>query len=432
MKQSIAARILIVDDEAVIRRTFKSVLEMEPYEIDEAVDGIDCLAKVKQKKYDVIFLDIRMPRVDGMEVLEQLQTISCDSSVVMISGHGNIETAVESVKRGAFDYLQKPLDLNRILITIRNALDRSSLITETKVLRRKHQGKIQEIIGESESIRKVKEKIELAAPVDGARVLIMGPNGTGKELVARWIHEKSPRRDGPFVEVNCAAIPSELIESIMFGHIKGAFTGAIKDQSGKFEQAHGGTLFLDEIGDMSLSAQAKILRALQEHKIARVGGDKDMSVDVRVIAATNKDLRREIEHGHFREDLYNRLEVIDIYVPSLNERIEDIPSLIEHFSKHICEEYRIAEKKFTLDALIALQSIDWSGNIRQLRNVVERLIILSPGRPEITDLDIAEHITARSRRSNNPLSEVFNRYNSMDEMLRYMAAEYMKFKGKPA
>ena len=431
MKQSISARILIVDDEAVIRRTFKSVLEMEPYEVDEAVDGYDCLVKVKQKKYDVIFMDIKMPRIDGLEVLDQLQTLSPDSSVVMISGHGNIETAVESVKKGAFDYLAKPLDLNRIHITIRNALDRSTLVTETKVLRRRvGQSKVQEIIGDSDAIQKVKEKIDMAAPVDGARVLIMGPNGTGKELVARWIHEKSPRRDGLFVEVNCAAIPSELIESIMFGHIKGSFTGAIKDQIGKFEQANGGTLFLDEIGDMSLEAQAKILRALQERKITRVGGEKDINVDVRIIAATNKNLREEIARGRFREDLYNRLEVIDIYVPSLNERKEDIPLLVEQFSKIICEEYGIADKKFTIDAIIGLQNIDWTGNIRQLRNVVERLIIFSRDKPEITDSDIMEHVTAR--RGRNPYEELFNRFDTMEEMLRYMASEFMKFKGKPA
>ena len=431
MKQSISARILIVDDEAVIRRTFKSVLEMEPYEVDEAVDGYDCLVKVKQKKYDVIFMDIKMPRIDGLEVLDQLQTLSPDSSVVMISGHGNIETAVESVKKGAFDYLAKPLDLNRIHITIRNALDRSTLVTETKVLRRRvGQSKVQEIIGDSDAIQKVKEKIDMAAPVDGARVLIMGPNGTGKELVARWIHEKSPRRDGLFVEVNCAAIPSELIESIMFGHIKGSFTGAIKDQIGKFEQANGGTLFLDEIGDMSLEAQAKILRALQERKITRVGGEKDINVDVRIIAATNKNLREEIARGRFREDLYNRLEVIDIYVPSLNERKEDIPLLVEQFSKIICEEYGIADKKFTIDAIIGLQNIDWTGNIRQLRNVVERLIIFSRDKPEITDSDIMEHVTAR--RGRNPYEELFNRFDTMEEMLRFMAAEFMKFKGKPA
>jgi two-component system, NtrC family, nitrogen regulation response regulator NtrX len=431
MKQSIAARILIVDDEAVIRRTFKSVLEMEPYEVDEAGDGYECLAKVKQKKYDVIFMDIKMPRIDGMEVLEQLQTLSPESSVIMISGHGNIETAVESVKKGAFDYLAKPLDLNRIHITIRNALDRSSLVTEAKVLRRRvSQAKVQEIIGESEVIQKVKEKIDLAAPIDGARVLIMGPNGTGKELVARWIHEKSPRREGQFVEVNCAAIPSELIESIMFGHIKGSFTGAIKDQIGKFEQANGGTLFLDEIGDMSLDAQAKILRALQERKITRVGGEKDIAVDVRVIAATNKNLRDEIARGRFREDLYNRLEVIDIYVPSLNERKEDIPLLVEQFTKNICEEYGIPEKRFNVDAIIALQNIDWSGNIRQLRNVVERLIILCRDRQVITDADIVEHVV--SRRGRHQFDELFNRFETMEEMLRYMASEFMKYKGKPA
>ena len=393
--------------------------------------ALPIFVKVKQKKYDVIFMDIKMPRIDGLEVLDQLQTLSPDSSVVMISGHGNIETAVESVKKGAFDYLAKPLDLNRIHITIRNALDRSTLVTETKVLRRRvGQSKVQEIIGESDSIQKVKEKIEMAAPVDGARVLIMGPNGTGKELVARWIHEKSPRRDGLFVEVNCAAIPSELIESIMFGHIKGSFTGAIKDQIGKFEQANGGTLFLDEIGDMSLEAQAKILRALQERKITRVGGEKDIAVDVRIIAATNKNLREEIARGRFREDLYNRLEVIDIYVPSLNERKEDIPLLVEQFSKIICEEYGIADKKFTIDAIIGLQNIDWTGNIRQLRNVVERLIIFSRDKPEITDSDIMEHVTAR--RGRNPYEELFNRFDTMEEMLRFMAAEFMKFKGKPA
>jgi two-component system, NtrC family, nitrogen regulation response regulator NtrX len=430
MKQNIVARILIVDDEAVIRRTLKSVLEMEPYEVDEAGDGVECLAKVKLKKYDVIFLDIKMPRIDGMEVLEQLQGICPDTSVVMISGHGNIETAVDSVKKGAFDYLAKPLDLNRILITIRNALDRSSLITETKVLRRRvNQAKVQEIVGDSECIKKVKEKIELAAPVD-ARVLIMGPNGTGKELIARAIHEKSARRDGPFVEVNCAAIPSELIESIMFGHIRGSFTGAIKDQTGKFEQANGGTLFLDEIGDMSLEAQAKILRALQERKISRVGGDKDVNVDVRIISATNKNLRDEIARGRFREDLYNRLEVIDVYVPSLNERTEDIPQLVEHFTKQICDEYGIAVKRFNIDAIIALQNVDWTGNIRQLRNVVERLIILCREKAEISDSDIEEHVMAR--RGGHPLSELFNRFESMEEMLRFLGAEYMRFKGKPA
>jgi DNA-binding NtrC family response regulator len=430
MKQNNATRILIVDDESVIRRTIRDILEMNHYEVDEAGDGVTCLAKVKQKKFDVIFLDIRMPRVDGLEVLEQLQTICPETSVVMISGHGNIETAVECVKKGAFDYLSKPLDLNRILITIRNALDRSSLISETKVLRRKANiAKVQDIIGDSDAIKLVKEKIELAAPVDGARVLIMGPNGTGKELVARWIHEKSPRREAPFVEVNCAAIPSELIESIMFGHIKGSFTGAYKDQVGKFEQANGGTLFLDEIGDMSLDAQAKILRALQERKITRVGGDKDINVDVRVIAATNKRLRDEINAGRFREDLYNRLEVIDIYIPSLNDRIEDIPLLVEHFNKMICEEYGVAEKKFTIDAIIALQNIDWSGNIRQLRNVVERLIIFCRDKNVITDDEVRTHIVAR-RQGSHPLEDLFNKFNTMEDLVRYITVEFEKYKGK--
>ena len=345
MKKNIAAHILIVDDEPQIRRALKSVLEMEPYEVDEAIDGVDCVSKIKQKKYDVIFLDIRMPLMDGMEALDKIQELSPDSSVIMISGHGSIETAVESVRKGAYDFLAKPLDLNRILITIRNALDRSNLITEIKTVRKQsHQGKVQDIIGESEAIRKVKTKIDQAAPMDNARVLIIGPNGTGKELVARHIHEKSPRQAAPFIEVNCAAIPSELIESILFGHIRGSFTGAIKDQVGKFEQANGGTLFLDEIGDMSPSAQAKILRALQESKITRVGGDKDIRVNVRIIAATNKNLREEINNGRFREDLYNRLEVVDIYVPSLNERTEDIPMLIEHFTETLCSEYGLPEK----------------------------------------------------------------------------------------
>ena len=322
----IIARILIVDDEQPIRRALKSVLDNEPYEVDEAVDGVDGVEQAKKKKYDVIFLDIRMPRMDGLEAIGKILEVSPDSSIVMISGHGDIATAVDSVRRGAFDYLQKPLDLNRVLITIRNALNRSSLITETKVLRRKaaQNSKVQEIIGQSELIQKVKAKIDMAAPVD-ARVLILGPNGTGKELVARWIHEKSARRDAPFVEVNCAAIPSELIESILFGAKKGAYTGAFQDMVGKFEQAHGGTLLLDEVGDMSLQAQAKILRALQENKVTRVGDTKDISVDVRVIAATNKNLREEINKGLFREDLYNRLEVVDIYVPALNDRKEDIP-----------------------------------------------------------------------------------------------------------
>ena len=432
MKKNIVAHILIVDDEAYIRRTLKSVLENEPYEVDEAVDGVDCLSKIKQKKYDVIFLDIRMPRMDGMEALEKVQELSPESSVVMISGHGNIETAVESVRKGAFDFLQKPLDLNRVLITIRNALDRSNLITETKVLQRRvHQSKVQEITGDSESISKVKQQIEMAAEADGARVLIMGPNGTGKELVARHIHEKSARRNAQFVEVNCAAIPSELIESILFGHIKGSFTGAIKDQIGKFEQAHGGTLFLDEIGDMSLKAQATILRALQENKITRVGSDKDIKVDVRIISATNKNLREEISKGRFREDLYNRLEVIDIYVPSLNERKEDIPTLVNYFLKTISAEYGFkTEKEFSIDAIIALQNINWTGNIRQLRNVVERLLIYCRDKKIITDEDIEKHVHAN--RGQHRYEDLFNKHDTLEDLLRFMASEYKKFKGVKA
>ena len=408
------------------------MLENEPYEVDEAVDGVDCLSKIKQKKYDVIFLDIRMPRMDGMEALEKVQELSPETSIIMISGHGNIETAVESVRKGAFDFLQKPLDLNRVLITIRNALDRSNLITETKVLQRRvHQSKVQEIMGDSESITKVKEQIEMAAEADGARVLIMGPNGTGKELVARHIHEKSVRKNAPFVEVNCAAIPSELIESILFGHIKGSFTGAIKDQVGKFEQAHGGTLFLDEIGDMSLKAQATILRALQENKITRVGSDKDIKVDVRIISATNKNLREEISRGRFREDLYNRLEVIDIYVPSLNERKDDIPVLVDYFLKTISSEYGFkTEKKFDINAIFALQNINWSGNIRQLRNVVERLLIYCRDKEVITEEDIEKHIHAS--RGQHRYEDLFNKYETLEDLLRYVASEYKKYQSVKA
>ena len=390
------------------------------------------MTKIKQKKYDVIFLDIRMPRMDGMEALEKVQELSPESSVVMISGHGNIETAVESVRKGAFDFLQKPLDLNRVLITIRNALDRSNLITETKVLQRRvHQSKVQDIIGNSEAIGKVKDQIEMAAQADGARVLIMGPNGTGKELVARHIHEKSARKSGPFVEVNCAAIPSELIESILFGHIKGSFTGAIKDQIGKFEQAHGGTLFLDEIGDMSLKAQATILRALQENKITRVGSDKDIKVDVRIISATNKNLREEINQQRFREDLYNRLEVIDIYVPSLNERKDDIPILVDYFLKMVSAEYGFkTEKEFSMEAFFALKNINWTGNIRQLRNVVERLLIYCRDKKVITDEDIEKHVHAS--RGQHRYEDLFNKHETLEELLRYVASEYKKFKGVKA
>nr|HRD08924.1 sigma-54 dependent transcriptional regulator [Saprospiraceae bacterium] len=324
------ARILIVDDDASIRRTLREILEFESYQVDESPDGLDALVKVKQQAYDVIILDIKMPKMDGMEAIERIQILCPDVPIVMISGHANIDTAVEAVKKGAFDFIQKPPDLNRLLITIRNAMDKSSLITEKKVLQKRvHKSMVQEMIGESKALEMIKQTVERIAPTD-ARVLINGRNGTGKELVARWIHEKSNRVEGPIIEVNCAAIPSELIESELFGHEKGSFTSAHKMRLGKFEQAHGGTLFLDEIGDMSLSAQAKVLRALQENKITRVGGEKEIAVDVRVIAATNKDLRAEINKGNFREDLYHRLAVIVIEVPSLNERKEDIPSLVEH------------------------------------------------------------------------------------------------------
>ncbi|MBL7830692.1 MAG: sigma-54-dependent Fis family transcriptional regulator, partial [Saprospiraceae bacterium] len=324
------AKILIVDDEQSIRRTLKEILEFEKYIVDEAADGFDCLVKLKQEKYDVIILDIKMPKLDGMDALDRIKELAQDIPVIMISGHATIDTAVETVKKGAFDFISKPPDLNRLLITIRNALDKSSLMYETKTLRRRVQkSSVQEIIGESKAIYKIKNTIERIAPTD-ARVLVTGPNGTGKELVARWIHEKSQRNDSPIIEVNCAAIPSELIESELFGHEKGSFTSAIKLRVGKFELANGGTLFLDEVGDMSLSAQAKVLRALQENQITRVGGDKSIHVDVRVIAATNKDLREEIAKGRFREDLYHRLAVIIVDVPALTDRLEDIPLLVEH------------------------------------------------------------------------------------------------------
>ena len=330
------AKILIVDDEAAIRRTLREILQFEKYDVDEAADGLEGLVKVKQKSYDVILLDIKMPKMDGMEALERIQELSPDTPVIMISGHGTIETAVEAVKKGAFDFLSKPPDLNRLLITVRNALDKSSLIGETKTLKRAvAKSKVQEIIGQSPAIQHIKSTIERVAPTD-ARVLVTGPNGSGKELIARWLHELSARSAQPIVEVNCAAIPSELIESELFGHEKGSFTSAVKQRIGKFEQAHGGTLFLDEIGDMSLSAQAKVLRALQENRITRVGGEKDISVDVRIVAATNKDLRREIEKGNFREDLYHRLAVIIIESPALNDRREDIPLLADHFLRIVC------------------------------------------------------------------------------------------------
>jgi two-component system, NtrC family, nitrogen regulation response regulator NtrX len=368
------SKILVIDDERSIRNTLKDILEYEKYEVDLAEDGKKGLEMVKQTGYDIILCDIKMPGMDGIEVLEQLNTLAPDSPVVMISGHGNIDTAVESIKKGAYDFIEKPLDLNRLLITIRNAMDKSTLVNETKILKKKVSKKY-EIIGSSPAIKKVIEMADRVAPTD-ARVLITGANGTGKELVARRIHDQSIRSSGPFVEVNCAAIPSELIESELFGHEKGSFTSAVKQRIGKFEQANGGTLFLDEIGDMSLSAQAKVLRALQENVISRVGGDKHIKVDVRVVAATNKNISEEIEKGRFREDLYHRLSVILIHVPPLNERLEDIPLLANHFVSLICNEYGMPEKTITDDAIAELQKISWTGNIREFRNVIERLIIL--------------------------------------------------------
>jgi two-component system, NtrC family, nitrogen regulation response regulator NtrX len=369
------SNILIIDDEKAIRKTLSEILSYEGYKIDEAGDGEEGLKRFKEKSYDVVLCDIKMPKLDGIEFLDKAREANPDVPVIMISGHGTIETAVEAVKKGAYDYISKPPDLNRLLITIRNAMDKTNLVAETKVLKRKV-SKVEEMIGESGPIALIKETIDKVAPTD-ARILVTGENGVGKELVARWVHEKSNRVTGPLIEVNCAAIPSELIESELFGHEKGSFTSAVKQRIGKFEQAHGGTLFLDEIGDMSLSAQAKVLRALQEGKITRVGGDKDISVDVRVIAATNKDLLQEVDEKNFRLDLYHRLSVIIIHVPSLNDRRDDIPLLVDKFLGDICADYGIAKKAIDRDALDALKEHNWTGNIRELHNVVERLIILS-------------------------------------------------------
>lgn len=369
------ATILIIDDEKSIRTTLSDILSYEGYKIEEAADGQEGINLFKKKQYDVVLCDIKMPKIDGMEFLEQAVEVNPDVPIIMVSGHGNIDNAVEAVKKGAFDFISKPPDLNRILITIRNALDKTSLVAETKTLRKKV-SRTQEMIGESDPIQRIRETIGKVAPTD-ARVLVTGENGVGKELVARWIHEKSNRAEAPLIEVNCAAIPSELIESELFGHEKGSFTSAIKQRIGKFEKANGGTLFLDEVGDMSLSAQAKVLRALQEGKITRVGGEKEINVDVRVIAATNKELLKEVEEKNFRLDLYHRLSVIIIHVPSLNDRVDDIPVLTEYFLENICADYGIVKKEINKDALKALQKHDWTGNIRELRNVVERLIILS-------------------------------------------------------
>lgn len=382
------SNILIIDDEKAIRKTLSEILSYEGYKIEEAGDGEEGLKKLKEKEFDVVLCDIKMPKIDGIEFLEKSREINSDTPIIMISGHGTIETAVEAVKKGAYDYISKPPDLNRLLITIRNAMDKNQLVAETKVLKRRV-SKVQEMIGESEPIRRIKDTIDKVAGTE-ARILITGENGVGKELVARWVHEKSARADGPLIEVNCAAIPTELIESELFGHEKGSFTSAIKQRIGKFEQANGGTLFLDEIGDMSANAQSKVLRALQEGKITRVGGDKDINVDVRVIAATNKDLLKEVEEKNFRLDLYHRLSVIIIHVPSLNERKDDIPLLVEKFLADVCADYGIAKKAIDKDAIEALKQHNWTGNIRELRNVVERLIILSG--KAITKSDVETYV----------------------------------------
>lgn len=378
------ASILIIDDEKAIRKTLSEILRYEGYTIDEAADGEEGLRKFSNSAYDIVLCDVKMPKMDGIEFLEKSKAINPDVPIIVISGHGNIETAVEAVKKGAFDFISKPPDLNRLLITLRNALDKQTLVRETKVLKRKV-GMVKEIIGNSKPINNIKDTIEKVAPT-GARVLITGENGVGKELVARWIHEKSNRSKGPMVEVNCAAIPGELIESELFGHEKGSFTSAIRQRIGKFEQANGGTLFLDEIGDMSLGAQAKVLRALQEGKITRVGADKDISVDVRIVAATNKDLLKEVDNKNFRLDLYHRLGVIIIHVPCLNDRREDIPLLIDYFLEMIAEEYGQSKKNIDKDALELLSQYNWTGNIRELRNVVERLVILSGKKIELQDV----------------------------------------------
>src|SRR5687767_3636726 len=418
------SKVLIDDDERSIRHTLRDILEIEKYDVDEAANGMECLVKVKQNQYDVIILDIKMPKMDGMDALDRIQEIARETPVVMISGHASIDTAVEAVKKGAFDFISKPPDLNRLLITLRNAMDKSELISERKVLQSKVSNtKTQPMVGQSKCMKDILSTIELVAPTE-ARVLVTGQNGTGKELVAHWIHQKSHRCDNPLIEVNCAAIPSELIESELFGHEKGAFTSAIKQRTGKFELANGGTIFLDEIGDMSLSAQAKVLRALQENKIIRVGGDKQIRVDVRVIAATNKDLRKLIDAGRFSEELYHRLAVIIIDVPPLKDRIDDIPPLIQHFCAEICKDYGIPEKSFDNKAIKKLQSLPWTGNIRELKNVVERLIILGGKSISAQDIDRFVLPTAQSIVE---MREVLSRFSDLRDLQRYIEQEFANY-----
>ncbi len=415
------AKVLIVDDDKGIRKTLTNILQFEKYQVDEAADGFECIIKLKRDDFDIIILDIKMPKMDGMETLERIQKLKPDIPVVMISGHGTIDTAVEAVKKGAYDFIQKPPDLNRMLITLRNAQDRSTLITEKKILQTKITGSQNTtIVGKSSKLKDMFDTIERVAPTE-ARVLVMGPNGTGKELVARKIHSQSNRKENSLIEVNCAAIPSELIESELFGHEKGSFTSAVKQRIGKFELANNGTLFLDEIGDMSLSAQAKVLRALQENRITRVGGEKEIKVNVRVIAATNKDLKKQIKLGKFREDLYHRLAVIIINVPPLNERLEDIPLLVEHFSKLICKEYSVAKKDFTAGAIKELQKMGWTGNIRELRNVVERLIIL--GGKSVSKIDVQKYVL-NNQKEKDAINELFNKFDNLNEVYEFIKDKY--------
>jgi len=422
------ARILIIDDERAIRNTLREILEYEDYEVEDVDNGIDGIELIRNNEYDLILCDIKMNRMDGMEVLSEGLSIRPDLPFIMISGHGTVETAVEASKKGAFDFISKPPDLNRLLITVRNALDRGSLVVETKVLKRKV-SKVRPILGNSQAIAKIKETIDRVAPTD-ARVLITGANGSGKELVARWLHEKSNRSNAPLIEVNCAAIPSELIESELFGHEKGSFTSAIKQRIGKFESASGGTLFLDEIGDMSQATQAKVLRALQENKITRVGGEKEIEVDVRVVAATNKDLLKEIEAGNFRMDLYHRLSVILIHVPPLTERKDDIALITQNFLEEICNDYNMPPKKISDAALDALKALPWTGNIRELRNMIERLIILSD--KTITDEDVRAFANpsapAPASNDNAAPQTDFNQFKNFQDYKDYAEREYIKFK----
>lgn len=426
------AKILIVDDERAIRNTLREILEYEDYEVEDVDNGIDGLSLIQKQNFDLVLCDIKMNKMDGMEVLSEGLAIKPDLPFIMISGHGTIETAVEASKKGAYDFISKPPDLNRLLITVRNALERGNLVTETKVLKRRV-SKVREILGNSPAISKIKDTIDRVAPTE-ARVLVTGANGSGKELVARWLHEKSSRANGPIIEVNCAAIPSELIESELFGHEKGSFTSAVKQRIGKFEQANGGTLFLDEIGDMSHSAQAKVLRALQENKITRVGGEKEIEVNVRVVAATNKDLQQEIEQNNFRMDLYHRLSVILIHVPPLSDRKDDIPILAESFCNEICSEYGMPVKKFSDGAIDALKALPWTGNIRELRNMVERLIILSE--KTITENDVrtfanpsgTQQVTTSAAATPQNPQVNFDQFASFQEYKDQSEKEYIKYK----